>query len=494
MRIRHLILLLFTLLMLSACGRGPDDDVLSVDIQQRLDQQFADKLFKINNLTRKGSAPRLDKEGIYIYYNLELEFLRNYNLTAWRGLNLGTLASVLGATTTGISGFNSKGNAKGELLTVRGRIAYSDIDGNWSANTFTPIQTTKPHAIKQTLDAQSPKSMLKSIKDLLDNNVDDARSEQDKIIVSELQRTVARIGLGRAELNGDITLGTGWPAGSYYQFGEAFAEYARTQDYTLFNYASEGSLENGYRVNTGRIDFAILQSDVAEVLYKGWVEEEQLPQSDLRAVASLWPEAVHIISLDESGLERLSDLKDKRIAIGSLRSGTRFTAARIWLAADLGRLNYKDVQTLSRGDAIKALENKQVDAVIIVGAVPDPAIQDLAQRRDDLHFIAVPQTVISQLVDQNFAYYGSVIPDKTYPSQTQTVATLGMTALLTTNKHTPDKVVIDYMTLMSEGVDEIAKTFYLAGFISAKTVRLGISMPLHPAVEKYYSQPKEAVK
>jgi len=44
------------------------------------------------------------------------------------------------------------------------------------------------------------------------------------------------------------------------------------------------------------------------------------------------------------------------------------------------------------------------------------------------------------------------------------------------------------MKLMQEGTEEIAKTFYQAGFITHKTVRLGISMPLHPAAKRYYEQ------
>ena len=63
-----------------------------------------------------------------------------------------------------------------------------------------------------------------------------------------------------------------------------------------------------------------------------------------------------------------------------------------------------------------------------------------------------------------------------------------MTALLTTNIHTPDDVVLRYMELMEKGSEEIVQKFYHAGFIANKTARLGISMPLHPAAKKYFEQ------
>jgi TRAP transporter TAXI family solute receptor len=489
MRYSQPILLLVLLIILSACSRGPDAKLLSIEIQQRLDQQFSENLFKIKKLTRKGSAPRLDGvAGIYIYYNLELEFLRDYNLISRRNLNVGTLAVVLGASTTSIEGFNSAGNHKGDRLLIRGRLGFQQTDGAWAVNTFTPLQAEETTAVVETLDTPSPKAIIKNIRELLNHNIDASRSAQDRITLHELRRSLARIDLGHADLDQYLTFGTGWPSGSYYKFGEAFAVYANKQGFRVFNYASEGSLENGYRLNTGRIDFALLQSDVAEVLYKGWVEEGQLPSPDLRAIASLWPEAIHVITLEKSGLRKFSAIKDKRIAIGSLRSGTRFTAARIWLAAGFERMDSNKVKLLGRGNSIKALENDEVDVIIIAGAIPDPALQDLAQRRDDIRFIPLDQTLISKLTDQNFTYYGKQIPAKTYPGQTEPVLTLGMAALLATNVNTSNEDVAQFMKLMRDGTGEIARTFYGAGFITDETSRLGISMPLHPGAEEFYKE------
>ena len=495
MRRFYHVLLFALLLILSACSRGPDVKLLNTEIQHRLDQQFSENLFKIKKLIRKGSAPRLDGvAGIYIYYNLELEFLRDYNLISRRNLNVGTLAVVLGASTTSIEGFNSEGNHKGDRLLVRGRLGFQQTEGAWVVNTFTPLQSEETTAVVETLDTPSPKAIIRNIRDLLDHNTDASRSEQDRITLRELRRSLARIDLGHADLDQYHTFGTGWPSGSYYKFGEAFAVYANKQGFKVFNYASEGSLENGYRLNTARIDFALLQSDVAEVLYKGWVEEGQLPSPDLRAIASLWPEAIHVITLEKSGIHTFPDIEDQRIAIGSLRSGTRFTAARIWLAAGFERMNSNNVKLLGRGNSIKALENDEVDVIIIAGAIPDPALQDLAQRRDDIRFIPLDQTLINKLTDQNFAYYGLSIQAKTYPGQTEPVLTLAMAALLATNVNTSNEDVAQFMTLLRDGTGEIARTFYRAGFITDKTSRLGISMPLHPGAEKFYARIRQEQK
>ena len=486
-----LLSLLLSLLLLTACSNGPDDALLEAELQQRLDQQFSDKLFHLKKLSRKGTAPRLDgEEGLYVYYNLELEFLRDYNLISWRGLNVGTLAAVLGASTTSIEGFSRDGNKAGDHLLIRGRLSFREIGDKWQANKFTPIQTEEK-TVAETLDTPSPSTIIKHIRQLVGNNTYLNRSEKDRVTLQELQRSLSRIDLGHASIDGSYTFGTGWPNGSYHDFGEAFADYANEHDFKIYNYASEGSLENGYRLNTGRLDFALLQSDVAEVLYDGWVEEGQLPSPDLRAIASLWPEAIHILVLDKSGIKKFSDLEGKRFAIGSLRSGTRFTAARIWLASGFERMDYDKIKILGRGNSIKALENEEVDAIVIAGALPDPAIQKLLQRRDDIHFIPLKQSVVTRLAEMNFAYYGQPIPAKTYPGQDESVMTLGVAALLTTNINTPDEVVTRFMELLREGAENISQKFYQAGFFTLKTSRLGISMPLHPAAKSFYDMINE---
>jgi len=66
--------------------------------------------------------------------------------------------------------------------------------------------------------------------------------------------------------------------------------------------------------------------------------------------------------------------------------------------------------------------------------------------------------------------------------------TLGMPVLLATNVNTSNQNVEQFMKLVRDGTAEIARTFYRAGFITDKTSRLGISMPLHPGAENFYAR------
>jgi TRAP transporter TAXI family solute receptor len=486
--LRILTLLLLATVMLTACTRGPDSSVLRQEIQTRLDTEFSPGLFRIHSFTRKGSAPSPEhSDAVYVYYDAELEFQRDYNLTAWRGLNLGTLAVVVGATPAGIEGYHQS-NQRGDLLLVRGRLNYHKAADGWVNITRMPQKKKAEPSTSDTVAGSGPLAVLDSVRRLLQRVPAGPGRSRDDIIAEELSRSLKKIDLRFARLDGMLPFGTGWAGGAYNLFGAAFAPYATQHGLRVFNYSSEGSVENGLSLQEGHLDFALLQSDVAEVLYKGWTEASQLPQPDLRSMASLWPEALHIVTLEDRGIKRFSDLKGKRLAVGSRGSGTRFTARRVWDAAGIPPPEVEYIRGMGLAASIAALESGEVDAVFVAGAVPDPTLQLLAQQRDDVRFVPIDTAMLDKLSSGHFSYYSTVIAEKTYPGQTEPYRTLGFAALLITSKRTSDDDVEQFLDLVVSSANELTHEFYRAGFISTETSRLGISIPMHPGATRFYEK------
>jgi TRAP transporter TAXI family solute receptor len=485
----HKLILLLTCFGIAACSRGPNEASLREELRARVNTEFSAGLFEINEFARRGSAPSsADGGDLDIYYTAELEFQRDYQLTAWKGLNLGTLAVVLGAKPAGIDGFKQEGNNRGDRLRVRGRLNYREVDGSWHSLRFAaPAKPIDPRSV-EALERSGPASVLNSVRNLLERSPPEQGKSRDVIIVDELSDALGRIDRRLARLDGKLAFGTGWPAGTYNRFGKAFASYAAEKDFPVFNYASEGSIENGLSLQRGELDFALMQSDAAEVLYQGWQEVSVLPQSNLRSMASLWPEALHVVTLADSGIRHFNDLQGKRLAVGSLRSGTLFTAKRVWIASGLTVPDVARIQTLGLSDSISALEAREVDAVFIAGAVPEQALQNLVGRRQDVRFVPIDSSILEQLSSEHFAYYTTSIPAKTYPGQIEPYPTLGFAALLITSRNTRGEDVERFLDLLAEGAGVLAKDFYRAAFISRKTARLGISVPLHRGAERFYQR------
>ncbi|MEA3413772.1 MAG: TAXI family TRAP transporter solute-binding subunit [Pseudomonadota bacterium] len=485
---------LIACLALVGCSRGPEVAVLRGDLRALIDSGFSEGLFAIRELSRKGAAPS-ESGDLYVYYDADLEFLRDYELTSWRGLNLGTLAAVLGATPSGITGFRNQGNLEGDRLSVRGRLLYERSgDGAWERIVDKTAMAPPAPAAVETLEGSGPETVLRSVRELLGHDNAGYRETKDAVVVKQLRQAVAQIDLRLARLDGALPFGTGWPSGSYHLFGDAFSRYAGNNGLPVYNYASQGSVENGVSLQSGRLSFALIQSDVAETLYNGWLSEYLFPQPDLRSMASLWPEAVHILTLEGNGIREYRDLRGKRLAVGSMRSGNRFTTVRIWRESGFATPDVSEIREAGLGESLAALESGQVDAVFVTGAIPDPAIQNLARRRNDLRLVAIDPEVISRLEKDFFAYYDVTAPARTYPGQTEPYRTLGLAALLITNRKTRDEDVERFLDLMVDGADVLSKDFYRAGFISGKTARLGISIPLHPGAERFYERRREAAE
>jgi TRAP transporter TAXI family solute receptor len=482
------------MICLAGCDRGPGTDSLQRDLQSRLDQNFQQGLFSVREFHRTGSAPFRDLEqglsGVYTYYDAELELQQDYSLSEWLGLNLGTLAYTIGATESGIEGFHAQGNVRGDVLKVHGRFAYiADGQGGWSslddASGPRPSHKSEPAADSH---GPGPESLLREVRALHANAQQFKTGSRQALITEELDAAVERIDLRTARLDGKILLGSGPAPGTYYSFGEALTQYAQKHDVAMFSAASEGSVANASRLQASRLDFGLVQSDVAQLMYRGLTGEGFFPNRDLRAVASLWPEAVHLLTLKGSGIRTLADLRGRRVAVGQRGSGSRINAVLVGLAAGFQTDQLPDIREISLARSIAQLESGEIDALFLTEAIPAPSIQALAARRDDLRFIAMSPSLFQDLAEEGFVYYPLTVPAKTYPGQTEPFTTLGLTAALMTNSHVEDTKVEALLQLLLNGGDELARKYYRAGFISRETMQLGLAVPLHPAAERFYER------
>jgi TRAP transporter TAXI family solute receptor len=479
---------------LAACARGPAEDVLRQELQARLDTGFQEGLFSVGQFKRSGSAPFHDLEsgqsGVYVYYTARLELLQDYGLTEWQGLNLGTLAFAIGATESGIEGFRGAGNERGESLSVHGRFAYqADDEGGWVSLDRSHERERRPGADRVAdTEGRGARVVVRDVRALLSRQEGLTPDTPEAIIVEELNRAIELIDLRTARLEKAITLGSGRESGTYYAFGKALQHYAGEKGIAVFSAESQGSVQNASLLQAGRIDFGLVQSDVAQVLYEGWKLEGFFPALELRAVASLWPEAVHLVTLESTGIRTVDDLAQRRIAIGQRGSGSRMNALLVGLLVNIPGERRPTVRDIGLARAIEQLEAGELDAFFLTEAVPAPAIQALAARRPDLRFVPIPLSLLERIPDRQFAYYPVTVAARTYPGQREPFTTLGLTAMLLTNVHVADERVEQLLDLLATGGDELARDYYRAAFISRETMRLGLAVPLHPAAARYHER------
>lgn len=258
--------------------------------------------------------------------------------------------------------------------------------------------------------------------------------------------------------------------------------------------ATPGSVENLRMINSGQIESGFAQADLAGWAYTGvnlFTEAGSLRR--LRAIASLFPEAAHLVVRDESTIRSLADLAGKTVSIGEAGSGSAADAAVIFAAAGLDGKNVTRKNSRP-GPAAEELKAGTLDALFLVGGYPVPAIRDLAA--------AVPVRLVpieGQVVDalkKDFSFYSlTEIPAGSYPGVDTATPSLGFAALWLVNTDIdPDLVYAITKSLwhpatvrLFGALDPIGKR------IRPERALDGLSVPLHPGAVRFYRESGMAV-
>jgi uncharacterized protein len=253
--------------------------------------------------------------------------------------------------------------------------------------------------------------------------------------------------------------------------------------------ATPGSIENLRMINSGQIESGFAQADLAGWAYHGSkIFAEAGPQRQLRTVASLFPEATHLVVRADSPIHKLADLKGKRLSLGESGSGTAADAAVFLQTAGFKE---KDVtrKFLRPGPAGEELKSGEIDAFFLVGGSPIPAIRDLAATIP-IRFVALDEPLLDRLKKDFPFYHRAVIPGGTYPGIDSDTVTLGFYALWLVNADTDsDLVYAITQSLWNQGtrrlldaIDPLGKKITLDHALD------GVSVPLHDGAVRFYQE------
>ena len=253
--------------------------------------------------------------------------------------------------------------------------------------------------------------------------------------------------------------------------------------------ATPGSVENLRLIHSGQLESGLAQADLAGWAYNGsnvFADAGKLHR--LRAIASLFPEAAHLVVRADSPIRSLADLAGKSVSVGEAGSGSAADAAVILAAAGLDGKNVTR-KHLRPGPAAEELKTGKLDAFFLVGGYPVPAIRDLATATP-IRLIPFEGKIVDAL-KKDFAFYRlTEVPVGSYPGIDTAVPSLGFSALWLANADVDaDLVYAITQSLWHPATAKLLGTLDPIG----KRIRLdraldGISVPLHPGAARYYRE------
>jgi TRAP transporter TAXI family solute receptor len=475
--------------LLAACTRGPGEPQLQKDVQARVDTLFSRQVLALESFRRQGSAPyRAAGDGakqVIVYYNGVFRFAETYDPSDWQGLSPTMIASALGAADEGVAGLRSGPNEPGSRLRVYGSIVYRAAGRDWQpADVLAP----RPAAAEAQREAVPPSRADELVRRLAEivQRAPARRGRDDEIIAEELGRALDNIRLRTGESAAAMSIAAGPDGGEYWRFLRSVA--SRIGGPTRITIAaSAGSVENALLIDRGDARIGLVQSDVAAAAVTGaGMFSGTGPLGHLRAVASLFPEPVHVVVRADSGVETLAELAGRRVALGAAASGTRQTAARLLDAAGVEAGDIDEVDTASPQAALDLLEKGEIDAVIEVVSAPWRQLE-VAMQAVPLKLIPLDLQTRVQLGTQVHGLFPLSIPARTYAGQVDPVPTVAATALLVAHEGTPDVVVDDALDLLYASAASGGAGVQAARLSKARALD-GVTIPMHPAAARYFSR------
>jgi TRAP transporter TAXI family solute receptor len=249
---------------------------------------------------------------------------------------------------------------------------------------------------------------------------------------------------------------------------------------------TKGSVENVQLLLNGGTDSALVQADVAHWAHAGQnMFAKNGPAKDLRAIASLYPESVHVVVRKSSGIDSIRELKGKQISVGVSGSGTMLDATLILAAHGLKKGSYKAIRKGPAASA-SALRDGKLDAMLFVAGYPVSAITTLAEEQD-IKLLPINGKYRKALTEKH-AYFSAIeIPAGTY-ANVGGVETIAVNAQWIVSANL-DKELVYAMTRALWHAN--ARRLLDRGHPEGRNITLdkaldGLAIPLHEGAMQYY--------
>lgn len=315
---------------------------------------------------------------------------------------------------------------------------------------------------------------------------------------------VAFAGAGLAQETKQFRIGTGGIGGTYYPVGQTIAEIigdppgsrpcransdCGVPGLIASALTSTGSLENVEGVTGGWMEAGFVQSDIAYWAYTGSETfAGRKPNQKIRAIASLYPESIHLVVSRASKINRLADLKNKSVALGDPESGTLVDARLVLAAAGLDEKRDIRALRISPDDAAAKLARGEIDAFFAVAGYPATNVSRATYRKF-ARVLSIDIGTVQEIISKHKFLSGGIIPAGIY-GNSKSIQTVNVSALMVVSADADANLIYQVTKALWR---EQARNRFATGHSKGLLITLhsaldGIGIPLHPGAARYYRE------
>lgn len=285
-----------------------------------------------------------------------------------------------------------------------------------------------------------------------------------------------------------INIATGGTAGVYFPLGGAFADILN-KNIPGMNASAQStgaSVANINMIKDGKVELALIQADTAYYAFNGTEMFKDKKVDGLRGIAALYPETIQIVVLEGSSIKTIADLKGKKVAVGSIGSGTEANVRQIMEAYSMTYNDFKP-QYLSFNEAASGLKDGNVDAAFVTAGAPTAAIQDIAFQ-NKVRLISFEADKADALVKKYPFFAKTTVKANTYPGQTTDTNTIAVTSILVTSSKVDEALVYSMTKAIYSNLDRVKAAHKMGENITKASALTGMPITVHPGADKFFKE------
>ena len=299
------------------------------------------------------------------------------------------------------------------------------------------------------------------------------------------------VGLFQPALAENISIATGGTGGVYYPIGGGIASVLskKVPGMEATAEVTGGSVDNLKLIDGDASYIGLTMADAAQDAYKGEFKFKghKVP---LRTLMILYPNRMHVVTVEGRGIEKMDDLKGKHISTGSPGSATEVMAFRMLEAAGLDKDEDVERERLGVAESVNGVKDNKIDAFFWVGGLPTAAVTDLAN---------TPGTKI-KLIDNAYLvpamnkkygnlYVEDTIPKATYRGMDKDNKQATVMNILVASEKMSDQTAYNIVKTIFESRDDlIAVHKDTAEFKLENQKTTATPIPFHPGAIKYFTE------
>jgi len=289
----------------------------------------------------------------------------------------------------------------------------------------------------------------------------------------------------------NLSIATGGTGGVYYPLGGGIAA-ALSKHVPGMQATAEvtgGSVDNLKLIGSGKPYIALSMADAAQDAARG-EDKFKGHKVAVKTLMILYPNRMHVVSVEGKGIAKMADLKGKRVSTGSPGSATEVMAFRIIEAAGLDKDADMKRERLGVAESVNALKDGKIDAFFWVGGLPTAAVTDLANTPNTKIKMIDHADVVAKM-NQKYGnlYVEDVIPKDTYKGMDADNKQATVMNILVASDSMDDKTAYNIVKTIFDKRDDLIAVHKEAANFKLESQKAAASpVPFHPGAVKYFAE------